>query len=293
MLERLRELILHRELLFNMIVKELKVKYKRSVLGFLWSFMNPLIMLAVFSLVFSILARNPMNWFVVYLMAGLFPWLFFVNSITQSVGSVVGNPGLVKKVYFPREVLTLGAVGANIFHFVMQMLILLIFLLIIGWHFSIYILYLPLVMLLEIVFATGLSLFVAAANVYLRDIQHFTDVATMAWFWLTPIVYVIGTVMRFGGWFKVYLLNQMTNINELYVYIIYNPKHYAPLSYVGGPKISGKFPGVLRLWSLFKQPPVVYLSFWGILGTIVGSVALLILGYYYFTVKERGFAEQI
>jgi len=279
MIERLKDLWLHRELLFNMTRKELKVKYKRSVLGFLWSFMTPLIMLAVFGLVFSILARTSMNWFVVYLMSGLFPWLFFSNSLMGSVGSVVGNPGLVKKVYFPREVLTLGAIGANIFHFVMQMLILLVFLVIIGWHFSINILYLPLVMLLEIVFTTGLSLFIAAANVYLRDIQHFTEVATMAWFWLTPIVYVIGTVMGvLGGWFKLYLLNPMTNISELYVYVIYNPRYYAPLSYVSGPK---------------KQPPVVYLSFWGILGTIVGSVALLIFGYWYFTVKERGFAEQI
>ncbi len=279
MIERLKDLWLHRELLFNMTRKELKVKYKRSVLGFLWSFMTPLIMLAVFGLVFSILARTSMNWFVVYLMSGLFPWLFFSNSLMGSVGSVVGNPGLVKKVYFPREVLTLGAIGANIFHFVMQMLILLVFLVIIGWHFSINILYLPLVMLLEIVFTTGLSLFIAAANVYLRDIQHFTEVATMAWFWLTPIVYVIGTVMGvLGGWFKVYLLNPMTNISELYVYVIYNPRYYAPLSYVSGPK---------------KQPPVVYLSFWGILGTIIGSVALLIFGYWYFTVKERGFAEQI
>jgi ABC-type polysaccharide/polyol phosphate export permease len=176
-------------------------------------------------------------------------------------------------------VLTLGAVGANIFHFVMQMLILLVFLLIIGWHFSIYILYLPLVMLLEIVLATGLSLFVASANVYLRDVQHFTEVATMAWFWLTPIVYVIGTVIGvLGGWFKLYLLNPMTNITELYIYVIYNPKYYAPLSYISGPK---------------KQPPVVYLSFWGIMGTIILAVLLLVFGYYYFIRKERGFAEQI
>src|SRR5450756_729673 len=88
-----------------MTVKELKVKYKRSVLGFVWSFANPIIMIAVFSLVFAILAKGAkMQWFVVYLMSGLLPWLFFVNSLMQSVGSVVGNPGLVKKVYFPRAV---------------------------------------------------------------------------------------------------------------------------------------------------------------------------------------------
>jgi len=284
MIERLKDLWLHSELLFNMTRKELTVKYKRSFLGFVWSFMTPLIMLAVFSLVFSILAKNPLNWFVVYLMAGLFPWLFFVNSLMQSVGSVVGNPGLVKKVYFPREVLPLGAIGANIFHFVLQMMILLVFLLVIGWHFSIYILYLPLVMLLEITLATGLALFISAANVYLRDVQHFTEVATMAWFWLCPIVYTIGSVMgKLGGAFKLYLCNPMTNIVELYQYVIYNPQFYAPASYVAGPK--GAFGPTL--------PPVVYLSFWGITGTIVLSVFLLVFGYYYFTRKERGFAEQI
>ncbi len=280
MTDRLKDLWQHRELLFNMTRKELKVKYKRSVLGFVWSFVTPLIMLAVFSLVFSILSRNPyMSWFVVYLMAGLFPWLFFVNSLTQSVGSVVNNPGLVKKVYFPREVLTLGAIGANIFHFVLQMLILMVFLLAIRWHFSIYILFLPLVMLLEITFTTGLALFISAANVYLRDVQHFVEVATMAWFWLCPIVYTIGTVMgTLGGWFKLYLFNPMTNIVELYQYIIYNPRYHAPMSYIHGPK---------------RQPAVVYLSFWGIVGTAVLSVFLLVFGFYYFTRKERGFAEQI
>jgi lipopolysaccharide transport system permease protein len=279
MINRLKDLWLHRELLYNMTAKELKVKYKRSVLGFFWSFVTPLIMLAVFSLVFSILAKSKMSWFVVYLMAGLFPWLFFVNSLVQSVGSVVNNPGLVKKVYFPREVLPLSAIGANIFHFVMQMFILMAFLLIIQWHFSIYILYLPLVMLLEIVFTTGLVLFLSSANVYLRDVQHFTEVATMAWFWLTPIVYTIGLVMgTMGKFFKLYLLNPMTNIVELYQYVIYNPEHYAPLSYIKGPK---------------QQPPVVYLSFWGITGTVVLAVFLLVFGYWYFTRKERGFAEQI
>ena len=276
MIDRLKDLWLHRELLFNMTRKELRVKYKRSVLGFMWSFMTPLIMLAVFSLVFTILAKNNVPWFVVYLMSGLFPWLFFVNSLMQSVGSVVGNPGLVKKVYFPREVLPLGAVGANIFHFVLQMLILLVFLVCISWHFSIYILLLPLVMLLEIILVTGFALFLSAANVYLRDVQHFTEVATMAWFWLCPIVYIVGTVMgKLGGFFKIYLLNPMTNIVELYQYIIYNPHHYVP---------HGAQPG---------NVPVTYLSFWGITGTIAFSILLLVFGFMYFTLKERGFAEQI
>ncbi|PKQ28953.1 MAG: ABC transporter [Candidatus Anoxymicrobium japonicum] len=281
MIERLKDLWCHRELLFNMTRKELKVKYKRSVLGFVWSFMTPLIMLAVFSLVFSILAKTPMNWFVIYLMSGLFPWLFFVNSLMQSVGSVVGNPGLVKKVYFPREVLPIASVGANIFHFILQMLILLLFLVIIGWHFSIYILYLPLVMLLEIVLTMGLALCISSANVYLRDVQHFTEVATMAWFWLCPIVYTIGAVMgQLGSFFKLYLCNPMTNIVQLYQFIIYNPRFYAPKSYIEARPPRG-------------QPAVIYLSFWGIFATIVLSVLLLVFGYYYFIMKERGFAEQI
>ena len=269
MIERFRDLWAHRELLWNMTIKELKVKYKRSVLGFVWSFMTPIIMLAVFSLVFTLLVRNKdMSWFVVYLMCGLLPWLFFVNSLMQSVGSVVANAGLVKKVYFPREILPIAAVGANIFHFVMQMLVFFIFLLIIQWHFSIYFLLFPLALVLEIVFALGVSLFVAAANVYLRDVQHFVEVATMAWFWLTPIVYTMATIRgKAGGYTRIYLLNPMVNITLLWQYIIYNPHRYGPSA--------------------------AYISLWGTVYTAVGSLILLFAAYYYFTRSERGFAEQI
>jgi len=270
MIARLKDLWQHRELQYNMVVKELKVKYKRSVLGFLWSFMNPLIMLAVFSLVFKLLIQQQMSWFVVYLMSGLLPWLFFVNSLMQSVGSVVNNPGLVKKVYFPREVLPLGAVGANLFHFCMQMIVLFVFLLAIRWHFSIYLVLFPAVLLLQLVFTTGLALFISAANVYLRDVQHFVEIATMAWFWLTPIVYPIGIVIdKVGSLLGLYMMNPMTSIVLLWQYIIYNPNYYVP---DGG---------------------VAYINFWAILWTSVLSVILLVFGYYYFSKTERGFAEQI
>lgn len=269
MIERIRDLHKHRELLWNMTVKELKVKYKRSVLGFVWSFANPIIMLAVFSVVFAILAKSGnMQWFAMYLLAGLLPWLFFVNSLMQSVGSIVNNPGLVKKVYFPREILPIAAVGANIFHFILQMLVFFLFLVIISWHFSIYLLLFPVVLLLEIVFTLGLALLVSAANVYLRDVQHFVEVATMAWFWLTPIVYPIALVNNtFPRYVPLYLANPMTNIVLLWQYVIYNPHRYGP--------------------------PAAYISFWGILGTSIVSVLLLVLGYYFFSRTERGFAEQI
>ena len=269
MIARLKDLWQHRELQYNMIVKELKVKYKRSVLGFVWSFANPIIMIAVFSLVFSILARgSDMQWFVVYLMSGLLPWLFFVNCLMQSVGSIVNNPGLVKKVYFPREILPLAAVGANIFHFVLQMSVFFVFLLIIRWHFSIYFLLFPLVLLLEVVFTLGLSLFLSAANVYLRDVQHFVEVATMAWFWLTPIVYTMSTFSSVAGKYApIYLINPMADIVLLWQYIIYNPYRYGPSA--------------------------AYVSPWGIVGTCLFSLFFLVFAYYIFTRWERGFAEQI
>lgn len=252
-----------------MTVKELKVKYKRSVLGFVWSFIMPLIMLAVFSVVFALLVRSKdMHWFVVYLMSGLLPWLFFVNSLMGATGSIVGNPGLVKKVYFPREILPMATIGANIFHFMLQMIVVFCFLLIIRWHFSIYLLLFPAVFLLEVTFTLGLSLFLAAANVYLRDVQHFVEVATMAWFWICPIVYPISMVTgRFAKYLPLYLANPMTNIVLAWQYIIYNPNHY------------GK--------------SAAYISFWGLLGTGIVSVLMLVFGYYFFHRKERGFAEQI
>lgn len=262
-----------------MTVKELKVKYKRSVLGFVWSFMNPLVMLVVFAFVFAIIAPNTtMDWFVVYLMSGLLPWLFFVNCLAQSVGTIVGNPGLVKKVYFPREVLPIAAVGANIFHFFMQMVVFFIFLLIIGWNFSIYVLFFPLVFALEVAFVLGICLFISAANVYLRDVQHFVDVLTTAWFWLTPVVYPIGQAFNaLGSSYRYYLFNPMANIVQLWQFIIYNPEVHARLSYAQPD----------------KYPRVNYLSSWAIAGTAVLAVFLLVFGYYYFGKKERGFAEQI
>ena len=268
MIERIKDLWLHRELLWNMVIKELKVKYKRSVLGFLWSFMSPLIMLVVFSLVFSILVTNTMQWFVVYLMSGLLPWIFFTNSLMQSVGTVIANAGLVKKVYFPREILPIAAVGANVFHFAMQLVVFGIFLLILRWHVSPLLALLPLVILVEVMFTLGLSLFISAANVYLRDVQYFTEVATMAWFWLTPIVYLMTLVSdRLGKYTFLYLLNPMTNIILAFQNIIYNPKHYGPQA--------------------------AFFSKWGFVYSSVLAVVVLVLGYYFFYRVERGFAEQI
>ncbi|MCG2796443.1 MAG: ABC transporter permease [Actinomycetia bacterium] len=269
MIERLKDLWAHRELLWNMTVKELKVKYKRSVLGFAWSFMNPLVMLLVFSIVFSILARGgEVQWYAAFLMSGLLPWLFFVNSLMQSVGSIVGNPGLVKKVYFPREILPIAAVGANIVHFLLQMMVFFAFLLIIRWHFSPWLLLMPVILILQVMLTLGLALLVSAANVYLRDVQHFVEVALTAWFWLCPIVYPVGLVAdQFPRFMPLYLANPMTNIVLLWEYVMYNPHHYG------------------------KQ--VAYLSFWGIFGTVVLSIVALVGGYYVFTKTERGFAEQI
>ena len=274
MIEKLRDLWQHRELLWNMTVKELKVKYKRSVLGFVWSFMTPLIMIAVFTLVFSILfPRTDIEWFVVFLMCGLLPWLFFTNSLMQSVATIVYNPGLIKKVYFPREILPIAAVGANVFHFMLQMLVFFLFLLILRWHFSPYLILFPLVFLLELMFTMGLCLFVSAANVYLRDVQHFVEVATMAWFWLTPIVYPIGYFIssKFGKYIAIYLLNPMADIVLLFQYIIYNPYYYAKNS----------------------QVAVAYIPVKGIIYAAVLSVFFLVGGYYFFHMTERGFAEQI
>ncbi|MDD5447678.1 MAG: ABC transporter permease [Actinomycetota bacterium] len=266
---RLKDLFSHHELLRNMITKELKVKYKSSVLGFLWSFINPLVMLIVFSIVFSIFTRGgDIQWYAVYLMSALLPWNFFVGSLMQATSSVVANAGLVKKIYFPREILPISAVGANLVHFLLQSAVFFVFLLIIGWHFSILVLLFPLVTLLECTFLLGLAFFLSAADVYLRDTQHFVEVLTMAWFWITPIVYPISLVRdAFPDMLKFYLANPMANIALIWQYIIYNPKHYAPHA--------------------------AYISRWGILGTVLVSIALLIGGYIFFVRKERGFAQQI
>jgi len=216
-----REIWQFRELLTNLVRKELKVKYKDSVLGFLWSLARPLFLLMVYWIIFGKFLKAGVPNFAFYLFSGLVAWDLFGSTLGAATVSITGNGGLIKKIYFPREILPLAAIGAGLVHFVLQLIVLFSTLLafrydFFGWN----LLLLPLAIVALVIFMTSVCVFLAAANVYLRDVQHLLEVFLLFWFWMTPIVYPINTAINAMSKHtvmginlaQIYLLNPMTNI---------------------------------------------------------------------------------
>ena len=213
------------ELLRNLIRKDLKVKYKGSTLGFAWSLANPLLLLVVYTFVFQVVLKTGIPRFGIYLLSGLLVWNAFSGSVSTACGSVVANANLVKKVRFPLLVLPLSAVGFAAVHFLLQLLVLFVVILVLGYS-----LIGPELLLLipagavAIVFTVALSLMVSALNVRYRDTQHLLDVALLAWFWINPMVYAFGMIQdRLQEWTWVYLLNPMAVVVTTFQRAIYDP----------------------------------------------------------------------
>ena len=272
MKENLRRLLEYRELLYNLTRKEVKVKYKNSFLGFVWSLVTPLMMLVVFYVAFGVIFKlraMDMRYYAFYLMAGILPWNFMSQTLTQGVSSVVTNGDLVKKVYFPREVLPLSYLGSASFHFLLQEMMLIVFLVAFRVPMTPWIFMLPLLMLLEAAFIAGFSLLLAACNVFFRDVQHFTEILLMAWFWMTPVIYPVAFIRdNLPAWAaRLYMLNPMAHIILIWQRITYN-------SPVNGP----------TAYSISRE---------GVLGTVAFTLALVLLGYYAFKRLEGRFAEFI
>ena len=180
----------YRELLVGLVRKELKVKYKDSSLGFFWSMLNPAMYLAVFYVVFQIILDSGIPYFAIYLLSGLLSWNLFSGSLTAATGSIVNNGSLVNKVYFPREILPLATVGANLVHFFLQTIVLLVALVVFRYDVALdYLWLVPIAMAVLLLLAAGLAILFAALNVYARDLQHLLELVLLAWFWMTPIVY--------------------------------------------------------------------------------------------------------
>ncbi len=187
---RVADIVAYRELLLNLVRKELKVRYKNSVLGFLWSLVNPAVTIAVFYVIFSVVLKNSITAFVLFLMSGVLVWNMFNNALAAAVGSIVGNAPLVKKVWFPREIFPLASVGATFIDFLIQSTVLVLAFAVIRWRIGFgYLPLIPLALAVALLLTTACALFLAAVNVRYRDIQHFLGIALMVWFWGTPIIY--------------------------------------------------------------------------------------------------------
>ena len=264
---RLRELAAHREVLLNLVRKELKVKYAASVLGAVWSLLNPVVFLAVFTFVVYV-TGNQMPHFPVYLLSGLLAWSLFSNSLLLGARSVVDNASLVKKVYFPREILPLASIGVTLVDFALQSAVLLLFMLVTGYDFQIQALWMyPLAIVTLLVFTLALTLWVAGLNVRYRDVQHLLNLGLLVWFWMTPIVYQGWLVQDFltrrsDVLWDAYLLNPMATIvfgfqRALYGVVSPSGQHVLPdvsLSWMTGILLAVLAGSLLLLavtWRLF------------------------------------------
>jgi ABC-2 type transport system permease protein len=210
----------YRELLGGLVQKELKVRYKNSALGFVWSLLLPLVQLAVYWLVIGkFLSAGAIPAYGIFIFSGLAVWTLFNEMVSNSTTSILNNAGLVKKVYFPRELFPLAAVGAAMVNFCFQLVILVGAVIVSGINSGVWpdLQYLPLAvlgLLVLLLFGTALGLVLAAANVYLRDVQHLIGIVLMLWFWVTPIIYDVNKVARvLPEWlYTLYLLNPVASV---------------------------------------------------------------------------------
>ncbi len=202
------ELFARRELLWNLTLRELRGRYKRSILGWGWSLLNPVAFMLIYTFAFSIVLRadppegdpSGLKSYAFFLLCGLVPWSFFSVSVSTAMGSIIGNAALVGKVAFPREHLVISTIMAGLFTLGVEIGVLSIALMFAG---NLVFLWLPVVVVTALLvgaFATGFGLVLAAANVYFRDVAYLWSIALQAWFFFTPIVYPPSLVNeRFAG----------------------------------------------------------------------------------------------
>ena len=281
-LRRAREVWRYRELLGNLVRKELKVKYKNSALGFVWSLLNPALYLLVFYVVFQVVLKAGIPNFAIFLLAGLLPWNLFATSLGASCQSVVGNASLVGKVWFPREILPLAAVGAALVHFFLQLTVLLGALVV--FRYAPDPAYIPVALValvVLVVLAAALGIGLSAVNVPLRDTGHLLELALLAWFWVTPIVYQYNALGdRLGNWA---LLNPMTPIVLSFQRAIYGERQ---VEVGGSSRLGTTTQGILpdeSVWWYFRNVAV--------LGVV--SVLVLLAALWLFGKLEGDFAEEL
>jgi ABC-2 type transport system permease protein len=272
MRERVREIAAHHELLLNLVRLELKAKYKASALGFAWSLLNPAMYLVVFYIAFDVILGGGIPRFPIYLLSALLVWNFFTAALNTGTGSMVAGSGLVKKVWFPREVLPLASVGAALVHFFLQLTVLVTALVLlrhpVGWEIMPL---LPLALIDLILFAAGLCLLFSVANVYMRDMAHFVELALLAWFWVTPIVYPFTQLTKaLHGHTVIALLNPVTPIVLVFQRALYG-------------KFGHVIPQNLTFLWYFRNLAIV----------TVGVLVLLVIALRVFSKLEGNLAEEL
>lgn len=284
MLRELKELWRFRELLFAMVERELRIRYKNSVLGFFWSLLNPLITVLVMTVVFKYVMNNNTPNFSAYILAAYLPFLFFQLTLLDSSQSVLSALPVVRKVYFPREILPLASIVSNFVHFLLALVVFFAYLLVVFLldprisPFTWRVLLLPVLLVINLALATGLSLIVSALNTFYEDVKYIVSVLMYLLFFLCPIMYFTETVKYSGGLgghndlvYAIYNLNPIAMLCTAYRKVLLPPQEV---------QVGERFYPALPLdWTLF-----------GITAGV--SIALLIGGYAVFNRMKWRFVER-
>lgn len=254
-----REIYSYREMIKSFVRRDLRGRYQGSFLGFLWTFLNPLLQLIVYSIVFSTILRANIDKYYLFLFVALIPWIFFSNSVTGGAMSIISQKDMVKKIYFPREVLPIAHVTSAFINMLLCFIVIFAVVLVSGTPINpLALLCLVPVWIVEYILALGMAFITSAITVYMRDMEHILSIVVMAWQYLTPVMYsdtMIPEKLR-----PIFNLNPMTPIIKAYRTILYEAKV---------PDLS------TLLWALA-------------LGVVV-----LVIGWLIFSSLKRRFAEEL
>jgi len=223
MKKAVKELFAYRELLRNLVLNELKLRYRNSVLGFLWTILNPLFYLLILALVFSRIMRFQVENYAIFLFTGLVSWSMIQQTIATATASIVNNQALIRKVYVPKMIFPLANVIARYIDHLILTVILLVFLVVFRMPFSWYLFLIPFIILIHFLFSLGISLIFAVAYIKVRDVQHIVAIVFQALFFLTPIIYSVDVLPK--SFRPLFLLNPV----YYFVQIFRFPVYYATL----------------------------------------------------------------
>jgi lipopolysaccharide transport system permease protein len=268
LIKNLKELYRYRVLIQNLVSRELKARYRGTVLGFLWSFFNPLLLMVVYTIVFGLVipARDPTfnsPWlYALYLFSGVLPWVWFSSSSIESANVLMTHGNLIKKILFPAEILPVVTLTSNLVHFSFGLPILFIFLFIFGKYLTIYVLFLPLVVLVQFIFSLGFGFLLSSLTVHFRDIKDILANLLTFWFFATPIVYPLS----FESVQKSRVLRTMLNLN--------------PMTHIIGGYHDCLFYGRMIRWQSLGV-------------TLIVSLVLFTIGYAVFDRLRDSFPEEV
>ncbi len=260
MIDHFRELCRHHDLLQVWTLREIKVRYKQSLLGGAWAILQPLALMVVFSVIFTMFIQIPTDGvpYPVFSYAALLPWTFFATSITFAVGTLTQNMNLVSKIYFPREILPVASVGAAFVDFLVASVVFVVMLLYYRIPLGVPMMLVPVLLSIQILLILGIVLFTSAVNVFYRDVRFVVPLGLQLWMYASPIIYPASLVpVQFRGF---YMLNPMAALLDAYRATV----------------LFGRYPD----WS-------------SVLAAAVVSAAVFVLGYLYFKRVERRFADII